>query len=143
MVQKTNQFNFTTKRYSKIDLINLIECESSDFITCRVEDRFGGYGVTALIVILKNEKSYHIDSFLMSCRILGKKVENVLLNWYLSNRYDGDELTALYKPTLKNKQLDIKYLELGFDVISESELETTYLFKEIEEINLSVEVNVE
>lgn len=143
LTQKTNQFNFTTKRYSKIDLIKLIECESSDVITCRVEDRFGDYGVTALIVILKNEKSYHIDTFLMSCRILGKKVENVLLNWYLKNRYDGDELTALYKPTLKNKQLEKKYLELGFDVVSESELETTYFLKRIEDINLSIEVYVE
>jgi len=143
LVQKTNQFNFTTKRYSKNELLHLINSKNADVITCRVEDKFGDYGITALMVILKENNSYHIDNFLMSCRVLGKKVENVLLNWYLTNIYDGDELTSKYKPTLKNKQLENKYLELGFCVVSESELETNYSLNEIEVLNLSTEVNFE
>lgn len=143
LAQKTNQFNFTTKRYSKNDLLNFIKSKTADVVTCRVEDKFGDYGVTALMVVFREGNSYHIDNFLMSCRVLGKKVENVLFNWFVTNIYNGEELTLTYRPTLKNQQLEKKYLELGFDIASESELETTYSFKGIEDLNLSIEVNFE
>jgi FkbH-like protein len=140
---KTNQFNFTTNRYSKNEMKDMILNDDVDVLTCRVEDRFGDYGTTVLLIVFKDDLTWKIDTFLMSCRVLGKQVENAVLNWYLVNRYNGDILMACYKPTKKNKQLENKYEELGFIETEKSSLSVNYKLDNIKKFDLLVEVNYE
>jgi FkbH-like protein len=143
LAHKTNQFNFTTNRYSKSEMENMFLNDDVDVLTCRVEDRFGDYGTTVLLIVFKDDLSWKIDTFLMSCRVLGKSVENAVLNWYLTNCYNGKSLEAYYKPTKKNMQLANKYEDLGFTVIKNSASFIKYKLEEIKEFNLLIEVNYE
>ena len=109
MTQKTNQFNLTTKRYTESDIRSLLE-ERAQIWTLAVADRFGDNGITGLM-ILKPENGWIIDTLLMSCRVLGKGIEEAFFKSVIS-RYNG-VLTAQYIPTAKNEQVADFYDRMG------------------------------
>ena len=89
---RTNQFNLTTKRYNE-EQIKKISKDKNFFIsTISVKDDYGEYGITGLAIVkLKPQyKSAEIDTFLMSCRILGRGIENTILKFIIQK----------YKPLL-------------------------------------------
>ena len=118
MTQKTNQFNLTTKRYTDADLKNMISAGSKIYCMS-VSDKFGDSGITGCIIIKQGE----VDSFLLSCRILGKGIENEFLKQIIAvlkqNGYT--QLKASYIPTLKNMQVKNFYENNGFTLVSESD----------------------
>ena len=109
MTQKTNQFNLTTKRYTEADIRSLKD-NGAQIWTLAVADRFGDNGITGLM-ILKPEEGWSIDTFLMSCRVLGKGIEEVFFKSVIS-RYKG-ALKAQYIPTAKNGQVADFYDRMG------------------------------
>lgn len=125
LTQKTNQFNLTTKRYSEADIYRLIE-HGYDFFCISVADRFGNNGITGLLIISSNtdNRSAVIDTFLMSCRILGKDIEFAFLNYILNQLKESgfSTINGTYIRTLKNGQVEDFYDKLGFtcDEIIES-----------------------
>jgi len=79
LINKTNQFNLTTKRYSVIEISDLIE-SGSIVLYLSVEDCFGNHGISGVSIIKqRNENEWVIDTFLLSCRIIGKRIESVFL----------------------------------------------------------------
>jgi FkbH-like protein len=121
MLQKTNQFNLTTKRYTEADIngmeanINLIYCIS-------VKDKFGDNGITGAIILKKlNENSAEIDSLLLSCRILGKGIENVFVFKILGllKKQGINTIFGIYIPSTKNHQVNDFYEKIGFQLINE------------------------
>src|SRR5699024_7372243 len=121
MCQKTNQFNLTTKRYTESDLETLLE-QGARIWALSVSDRFGDNGITGLIIVLKKGEKAVIDSFLLSCRILGKGIENIFLAEILSRlkTENIETVEGRYIPTLKNAQVADFYKKVGFidDVLS-------------------------
>ena len=109
MTQKTNQFNLTTKRYSESDIRSLLD-NGAQIWTLAVSDRFGDNGITGLM-IMKPENGWSIDTLLMSCRILGKGIEEVFFKTIIG-QYKG-ELHAAYIPTAKNGQVADFYEKMG------------------------------
>lgn len=107
MSQKTNQFNLTTKRYSEADIYNFVK--KGDLIWCiSVRDKFGDNGITGAVIITKDEnKNYKIDTFFLSCRILGKGIEDAFFKFVLKliKEKGIQELEAEYIPTNKNSQV--------------------------------------
>lgn len=80
LTNKTNQFNLTTKRYSTTEINNFIELGHL-VLHLSVEDCFGSYGISGVAIIKQQDKfSWKIDTFLLSCRIIGKKIESVFLS---------------------------------------------------------------
>jgi FkbH-like protein len=69
MTQKTNQFNLTTKRYTKIDIENFINSENASVISISVSDKFGDNGVVGLAILEHKDNLAKIDTLLMSCRV--------------------------------------------------------------------------
>lgn len=121
MSQKTNQFNLTTKRYTEADIYAFLE-KGCWVYTISVKDRFGDSGITGLIIIqLNNEnRTAEIDSFLLSCRILGKGIEHAFINAML-NKLKGagfEYVNASYVRTLKNEQVRSFYENLGFEILN-------------------------
>lgn len=117
MCIKTNQFNFTTKRYGREDFKCFFEQVNYSMYMLSVEDKFGNYGDTGLIMLKKDGNDLIIDSFLMSCRILGKNIEysflDKILNYEIKkNRIEN--IIGLYKATTKNIQLENFYEKLNF-----------------------------
>lgn len=121
MTQKTNQFNLTTKRYSEADIIGFIDSGSKVFCAS-VSDKFGDSGITAAIIVnIDGDKAY-IDSYLLSCRILGKGIENAILKNVLNKLLENGirKVEALYIPTKKNAQVADFYDKNGFSLVEEN-----------------------
>lgn len=103
--QKTNQFNFRTKRYTQSEIMNFINQKDYYLYMCSATDLFGDYGNIALAIIrkLENQQAF-LESFLMSCRILGRDMEFWFLQSIL-NKLKSDSINELvieYIPSKKN-----------------------------------------
>lgn len=135
MTQKTNQFNLTTRRYTDADIKSFVEAGWK--IWCiSVKDRFGDNGITGCIMLNGN----HIDSLLLSCRILGKGIEFAFIKTILGilQNQGLETVSAEYISTVKNKQVADFYDRCHFVplgdgkyelVLSEAELNTEPYYK--------------
>ena len=114
MTQKTNQFNLTTRRYTDTEIRGLME-QGWKIWCISVADKFGDDGITGCIMINGDQ----IDTFLLSCRILGKGIEFVFLKKLLEILYAQGftSLKAQYIPTLKNAQVSEFYEKCHFTCI--------------------------
>ena len=115
MTQKTNQFNLTTRRYTQDQLRQFID--QGWMIYCvNVSDRFGDSGITGTICLKPvDDLTIHIDSLLLSCRVLGKGIEEAFVKTVFNLlRLDGyRRITADYLPTAKNGQTAAFYDRMG------------------------------
>jgi FkbH-like protein len=119
MINKTNQFNLRTKRYNANELNIFLKSKIQSTMVIKLKDKFGDHGITGLVMVNKKKDSnniYEIDNFLLSCRILGRKVEHVILSELLQDlkkkkiRY----VQGSYIKTDKNSQCKKFYLENNF-----------------------------
>src|SRR3989338_8481975 len=78
--QKTNQFNMTTRRYLEEDIIKFNSSKDYLILSAKVVDKFGDYGLTGVVIIQKKHLAWVIYTFLLSCRVLGRKVEESILS---------------------------------------------------------------
>ncbi|HHV10466.1 MAG TPA: HAD-IIIC family phosphatase [Clostridiales bacterium] len=127
LLQKTNQFNLTTRRYGEEDL-SRIEQDNWLVYLFRAADKFGDYGIIAAVLIDITKHLPNIDSFVMSCRIMGKLIENYIIDYVecdlLKRGYY--KLTAEYIPTSKNIPVHELYDSLGYHKISSSSEKVIY-----------------
>lgn len=117
MTQKTNQFNLTTRRYTDADVKGFLA--NGWKIWCiSVADRFGDNGITGCIMVDGDT----IDTFLLSCRILGKGIEKAFIRKILALlKEDGVEtVKASYLPTAKNAQVADFYDHCGFSCVAQA-----------------------
>lgn len=101
---KTNQFNLTTKRYTEKDIQEIMDSGGLVF-SGTVSDKFGDYGTTVLAIALPKENGvWHLDTFLMSCRILGRGIEKQFLNYVIREiaGRGASQISASFIPTQKN-----------------------------------------
>jgi FkbH-like protein len=119
MTQKTNQFNLTTRRYTDADLRGKLAAGCRIF-TLSVRDRFGDSGMTGLCIVDVAGDAANINSLLLSCRILGKDIENAFVAYILKTlkSVDIQRVTSEYIPTAKNAQVRDFYEKNGFVVES-------------------------
>ena len=130
MSQKTNQFNLTTKRYTESDIQNFIDDPNSDVFAFSVSDKFGDSGVTGLCIITENidSKIAEIDTLLMSCRIIGRNIEYVFMD-YIIEKIKAPcikNIIAKYIKTQKNDQVKEFYDRCSFELNDESESVRNY-----------------
>tara|TARA_B110000027_G_scaffold31387_1_gene34585 strand:+ start:3690 stop:5273 length:1584 start_codon:yes stop_codon:yes gene_type:complete len=120
MTQKTNQFNLTTRRYTSIDVRRFID--NGSFVYClNVKDKFGDNGITVATIIHKDGVQANFDSYLLSCRILGRGIEIAFMQHLLNHLYaEGiTDVSAEFIPTNKNEQTVGFYDKVGFKLIEE------------------------
>ena len=114
---KTNQFNLTTKRYQEEDIKNFVEDKNIEIGYAQVEDKFGDNGITSVFILNKrNPKEWHLDTFLLSCRIMGRQIEKCIMQHIISKAKDNGVTTikANYLPTKKNKPIEDFLPDCGF-----------------------------
>jgi FkbH-like protein len=101
---RTNQFNFTTIRRSENELRAFLKRKGAKCVVVRVADRFGDYGLVGALLYDSHGDRYQVNTFLLSCRVLGRGVEHAALAWLgqqaLKEGKGFVELT--YVPTDKN-----------------------------------------
>ncbi len=129
MLGKTNQFNLTTRRHSHAELQRLLE-SGCIALALRLRDKFGDQGIVAalLAVPVENGRTLEIDSFLVSCRALGRGVEDSLWADFVRRaiQKNATRLKASYIPTAKNSIVSELYDRLGLKRVTEDSFATTY-----------------
>lgn len=121
LVNKTNQFNVTTKRYSEEEIKEL--AGNGDVITVHVADKYGDQGLVSILILKYDSDQADIDTFLMSCRVMGRNVENEIAA-RLKNLLQSKgvkRIHATYCKTGKNAPVENLYEKLGFSVTEQKE----------------------
>lgn len=123
LINKSNQFNLTTKRYTEQEIAGLEEDPSVHAIQVRLADRLGDNGIISVVIARLEGHSWLIDTWLMSCRVLGRDVERTVLNHLVeaARRSGAEFLVGRYLPTAKNGIVADHYAKLGFDHVQDLE----------------------
>jgi FkbH-like protein len=114
--QRTNQFNMTTVRLTESDVAELMDDPNYWLLTADLADRFGDNGTVAYVQVKKSGRFWTIENFLMSCRVLGRTVEESVLNYIgeCARREGAGEVRASFVPTKKNQPFAEFYPKNGF-----------------------------
>ena len=110
LLNKTNQFNLKTRRLSQIELEDWINKENRFGFNFSISDRYGDSGLTAFVSIEEVDRTYHIIDFVMSCRIMGKGVEDAILAKIIEIIEEPKILKMEAIPTERNSPI-IKFTE--------------------------------
>jgi FkbH-like protein len=120
LINKTNQFNLTTRRYTEAEIRRLMTENSVETFYARLRDRFGDNGIISVAITRmdgQNDKTeMEIDTWLMSCRVLGRRVEDVMLSVIVdaARRRNASALRGEYIKTPKNGLVRDHFKKLGF-----------------------------
>ncbi|MCV0410553.1 HAD family hydrolase [Nitrosopumilus sp.] len=117
LILKTNQFNLTTKRYQLEDIQKFSQDENFLIGCAQVEDKFGDNGITGAFIVQKNgTKHWVLDTFLLSCRVMGREVEKSILGHIIktAKEHGVEKIKADFIPTQKNKPIENFLPDCGF-----------------------------
>ena len=134
LVNKTNQFNLTTRRYTEAQVRQLAQRPRSWTGAFQLSDRMGAYGLIGLIFCVASgpddwePDEWEIDTWLMSCRVLGRQMERFMFDRMLeaAASLGVRKITGIYRPTGKNNLVADLYTKLGFSKTSETTEEIRY-----------------
>lgn len=118
LIQRSNQFNVRTIRYSEQELSELAKSENHICFSVSLKDVYGDTGLISVIILKKSEDNLFIDTWVMSCRVLKRGVEGFIANYIinLAKKIDGiKQVEAEVIPTAKNHLVKDLYLDLNFE----------------------------
>jgi FkbH-like protein len=139
LINKSNQFNLTTRRYTEAEVEALEHNPDALGIQIRLRDRFGDNGMISVVVCRRVGGDLEIDTWLMSCRVLGRGVETAVLKELTetARKLGLRRLIGRYIPTERNAMVRDHYMTLGFKLLEEKpngetiwELEASTLVQE-------------
>ena len=129
--QRTNQFNLTTIRYSENDIRKFVQNKNILITEISVKDKYGEYGITgsSIVFLNKKDKTASIDTFALSCRVLGRNVENEYLSWILKElkKIGIDKVYSEYVKSQKNDLVKNFYDLNKFKVILSNSTKRKYI----------------
>ena len=121
LTQRSNQFNLRTQRYTEAEIARI--AASDRYITryMTLSDRFGEHGLISLVILEKQGDALFIDTWLMSCRVLKRGVEDALFNAVveIAKECGAKQLIGEYLPTAKNRMVEGFYPGFGMQKIGE------------------------
>jgi FkbH-like protein len=121
LINKSNQFNLTTRRYTEDETLAVMDEPRAVGLQLRLIDRFGDNGVIAIVIgRMQADQDMLVDTWLMSCRVLGRQVEPTTLNLLAqeAKKLGARRLIGEYIPTKKNRMVKDHYAKLGFTVVA-------------------------
>jgi FkbH-like protein len=120
LINKTNQFNLTTRRYTEAQIAAIMEDPDAVALYLRLVDRYADHGIIGVLIGQRRaDGALEMDSWLMSCRVLGRGVEHATLSVLIDQaRHRGDRaIVGRYRPTPKNGMVRDLYSRLGFHLV--------------------------
>ena len=123
LVNKTNQFNLTTKRYTQGEMAEVLGDKTKRVYLYSVTDRFGDNGIVAAVIVnLEPEQEPLVEEFVMSCRVMGKRIEDAVIEAVEEDlcRLGFKGLRGVYLPTAKNQPVAELYPRLGYERIGDA-----------------------
>ncbi|MBL6989673.1 MAG: HAD family hydrolase [Bacteriovoracaceae bacterium] len=133
LTQRTNQFNLTTKRYTDSDIENFMSSNSHDVLYLKLNDNFGDSGIVGVAILNHKNNETVIDSLMLSCRVIGRGVEDIFLQSCIlkAMQRNSQRVLASYHKTAKNSQVKTFYSQNGFDIISKDEESSIFAYDKI------------
>jgi len=121
LIHKTNQFNLTTRRHSLEDVRKLASASDARVLWMRLADRFGDMGLIAVGIVRVEGDVGRVDTLLMSCRVMGRGVEDAVLAHLVeaARELGAKSLLGEYRRTAKNDIVREYYRERGFAELSQ------------------------
>jgi FkbH-like protein len=118
LTQRTNQFNLTTRRYSDTDIAKFMRDGSSRIYDLELIDRFGSNGVVGVIIAGLEGSLATIDTFLLSCRVIGRTVEDAFFGYVAQDLVNSGiaKIVGVFRPTPKNSLAKNVYKNLNFTI---------------------------
>jgi len=123
LINKSNQFNLTTRRYTEAEVAEVARNPECFTLQVRLSDAFGDNGMISVIICRRrNSTEWEIDTWLMSCRVLGRGVEKMVLRELIEHarRHGIRKLIGTYRPTDRNQLVEEHYSKLGFTQTGQS-----------------------
>ena len=116
LTQRTNQFNLTTCRYSEADIKAMMGNPNWRIYVLGLKDKFGDNGTVGLAIVEIQPKCWRVDTFLMSCRVIGRQVEDALVDRICRDAVKAGRasVSAEYVPTAKNNLVADFWDKMGF-----------------------------
>ncbi|MBI5235125.1 MAG: HAD-IIIC family phosphatase [Deltaproteobacteria bacterium] len=122
LTQKTNQLNLTTRRYAEAQVQSFMDSADSCVYSVASKDRFGDNGIVGVFILRFAGDDCLIDSFLLSCRVIGRNIESAMMAIIAAEARarKAETITGEYLPTPKNKPASDMYAKLGFSKINDT-----------------------
>ena len=122
LIQRSNQFNLSTQRYSESEFLALLDDSSCECFALRVDDDFGSYGIVGFCAFRAerntqtDELEHTLIDFVLSCRVAQKRIEDAFLKWYARHLYarKSVRLFARLRVTDRNQPLRNELTRVGF-----------------------------
>jgi FkbH-like protein len=116
LINKTNQFNVATKRYSVEEAQAMRLAGTHDFYCLSVSDRFGDYGMVGIAIVKRQGAEAFFDTLLMSCRVLGRGIETALISTIMHHQAQKGAalMRGVYIPSAKNMMVSGLFERHGF-----------------------------
>jgi FkbH-like protein len=116
LISKSNQFNLTTRRYSEAQVAEIEADPNCLTLQVRLVDTFGDNGMISVVICRQDAGVWQIDTWLMSCRVLGRRVEQAVLQELLihARALGITRIIGTYRPTERNRLVEDHYSKLGF-----------------------------
>jgi FkbH-like protein len=127
LINKSNQYNLTTRRYTEAQVGDVENDPRYFTLQVRLADIYGDNGMISVVICKRDGDVWDVHTWLMSCRVLGRKVEHATLQEILRNASQKGvrEITGIYLPTERNKLVEDHYSKLGFSLIETTATGTT------------------
>jgi FkbH-like protein len=129
-VNKTNQFNVATRRYTETQIRAIAQSQQAWLAAFRMADRMGSYGLIGVLFCRPAEGSetWEVDTWLMSCRTLGRQMEKFMFDRLIEAAVARriKRIVGIYRPTAKNGLVKKLYDQMGFRRVDESTDEVRY-----------------
>lgn len=138
LINKSNQYNLTTRRYTDPEILEAEEDPTVFTLQVRLADIFGDNGMISVVLCrTAGTQVWEVDTWLMSCRVLGRKVEHMVLREILNHAREAGigTLRGVYKPSGRNDLVIDHYAKLGFSKVREEADGTTEWELQVEEAN--------
>ena len=127
---KTNQFNTTTLRFNELQIEEKLYNSNNLIYSVNVKDKFGDSGITGVVILNTKDNKWIIENFLLSCRVLGRNIENAILDFLINEAKNNniEYIEAHFIPSNKNMIAASIFQNNNFTLISkETNFEVWYL----------------
>lgn len=122
LINKSNQFNLRTIRYTEAAIEQMMQEENTKLLAVSLKDKFSDYGIISCIILKKDGEECFADTWVMSCRVLKRGVEEFAFSHVCdaARSMGCSKLVGEYIPTAKNRMVKDFYSGLGFEEIAEN-----------------------
>ena len=122
LTQRSNQFNLRTVRYTEQEIADIAANDKYITLYFTLRDKFGDHGLISAVIMEKQENQLFVNTWLMSCRVLKRGMEEFIVNKMVSAAKEAgyETVEGEYLKTAKNAMVSRIYEKLGFEALSDS-----------------------